>query len=110
MKLNVTRQAVCAADDQLNDLEMNVDISGETTLAQCISRIQGAKFIQFSSTRSEAIGYLNGQAVVRLFGGSSAEYLVDPDSVISSDGTELSLSFRFAPRPLRPSLLDRRES
>lgn len=110
MKLNVTRQAVCAADDQLNDLEMAVDIDGETTLAQCISRIQGAKFLQFSSTRSETTGYLNDQAVVRLFAGRSAEYLVDPDSVISSDATVLSLSFRFAPRAIRPSLLDRRES
>lgn len=108
MKLNVTRQAVCAADDQLNDLEMTVDIAGETTLAQCISRIQEAKFLQFSSTRSEATGYLNSQAVVRMFAGRPAEYLVDPDSVISSNVAVLSFSFRFAPRPLRPSLLERR--
>ena len=110
MKLKVTRQAVCAADDQLNDLEMAVGISGETTLAQCISRIQEAKFLQFSSTFSEATGFLDGQAVVRLCEGRSAEYLVDPDSVISSDTAALSLSFRFPPRSSRASPLDREVS
>lgn len=110
MKVNVTRQAVCGADDQLNDLEMIVDIDGETTLAQCISRIQEAKFLQFSSTLPETTGYLNDQAVVRLFAGRSAEYLVDPDSVISSDTAALSLSFRFAQRAIRASVLDRRAS
>jgi hypothetical protein len=98
MKLKVTRQAVCAADDQLNDLEMDVDISGGTTLAQCVSRIQEAKFLQFSSTHAEATGYLNDLAVVRLFKGQLAEYLVDPNFVIANDTAVLSLSFRFAPR------------
>jgi hypothetical protein len=110
MKLNVTRQAVCGADDQLNDLEMALDISDETTLAECISCIQEAKFLQFSSTRSEATGYLNGEAVVRLFEGRSAEYLIDADSVFSSDTAVLSLSFRFVPQGIRSSPLNRRVS
>lgn len=103
MKMNVTRQAVCAADDQLNELDMTVDVYRETTLADCVARIQGAHFLQFSSTQSGVTGYLDGRAVVRLFATRPAEYLVAPDFRVAGTAVVASLSFNFESPGAQPS-------
>jgi hypothetical protein len=95
MKMTITRQAVCAADDQLNDLEMHIVISCDTTIESCVAYVEHAKFLQFSSTHSCATGYLNDQAVVRLFATAKPEYLINPAFPVAAAREEQQLSFRF---------------
>lgn len=97
MKIYVTRQAICAADDQLNELEMSFDISSDTSLADCVACVERTRFLQFSSTYPQLTGYLADKAVVRLFARSPAEFLVPPDSSIGGTAEVQTLSFRYSP-------------
>jgi PHP family Zn ribbon phosphoesterase len=95
MKMTVTRHPVCAADDQLNDLVIYIDISHDTTLADCVEHIKRAMFLQFSSSHSSMTGYMGDQAVVRMFAKAEPEYLASPSLMVAAAAETPCLSFRF---------------
>lgn len=96
MKMTVTRQAVCAADDQMNDLVIYLEITDGTTLRQCVARLERANFLQFSSSHSVITGYLNGEPAVRLFSATNPEFVMTADMVIAPSIGTMNLDFRFA--------------
>jgi PHP family Zn ribbon phosphoesterase len=95
MKMTITRHPVCAADDQVNDLVIYIDISHDTTLADCVERIKHARFLQFSSSHSSITGYMGDQAVVRMFARTEPEYLASSTLLVAAAAETPCLSFRF---------------
>jgi len=95
MRMTVTRQAVCAADDQLSDLVIYLEISGGTTLRECIAHVERANFLQFSSNHSVLTGYLDGEPAVRIFSATNPEFLMRAEMVIAPSTGTTNLDFKF---------------
>ena len=98
MDIRVTRQACCAADDQLGPLEAVYTLGEDATLAQLVQRIEASKFLQFSSTHNRLSGEVDGVCVVEVFGGwlRRAQFHVDPATPVGSvvGGRVLDFAFR----------------
>jgi hypothetical protein len=95
MKISVTRQAVCAADDQLNELVIYLEIADGSTLRECVTQVERANFLQFSSSHSVITGYMDGKPAVRIFSGTDLEFLMTEDMEIAPSIGSTNLVFRF---------------
>lgn len=69
----MTRQACCAADDQMGPLEASYTLAQDATLAELLERIRASKFLQFSSTHNRLSGEVDGVCVVEVFAGWGQE-------------------------------------
>lgn len=52
MKIEVTRQACCAQDDQLGPLIIDIEVNQTATVQSLAKKIGEAKFLQFSGTHN----------------------------------------------------------
>ena len=114
MKLQVTREAVCLADDQLEPLELTREFGADATLEDLVREVVRTGFLHFSSTHHTLIGRSAEIPLVRIehrWATQHAEYLVAPDTKLVAVIDHAGLHFRFV-RPLTlPSAstdLDRR--
>ncbi|GLR25720.1 hypothetical protein [Limnobacter litoralis] len=88
MRIEITRQAVCAADDQTNPLEMYFEVDQNLTIQHLVNEIEAAKFLQFSSTHQSIVGHSGGVPIIKIHSpyhsSLGPEYLV-PASIIASE-------------------------
>ena len=99
MKIEIIRDAVCAADDNLGPLMLEVDVTSDDTIEDVINKIKKSKFLQFSSSQTSITGYINNVAFAKLHDEYNSkkptEFYVSPDSrFLNMSGYE-SIEFRF---------------
>lgn len=82
----MTRQACCAADDQMGPLEASYTLAQDATLADLVERIRASKFLQFSSTHNRLSGEVDGVCVVEVFAGwgRAPQFHVGPQARVDS--------------------------
>ena len=56
MEIQISRQAVCAADDQCGPLDMIVQIDPSGSIQELIETLERTNFLQFSSSHTSIIG------------------------------------------------------
>lgn len=99
MKTEVTREGVCAADDQIGPLEKTINIRSDATVLELVRKVEESKFLQFSSTHTSMVGYVGNQPIVRVFSphhlGRQAEFLVDKELAAHEVISNGALSFKF---------------
>jgi hypothetical protein len=112
--IEITRHAVCAADDQTNSLTLKIQVPGLESLQDLVTRIIGHSFLQFSSSHSTITGFASGQPIVRVHAdfscGHRPEFLIPPDTSVETCLPSKLLEFEWAgsnnsfkPNPLRGS-------
>lgn len=65
-EIRVTRDSVCAADDQTMPLELTLLISSKETFGNVMQQIVESAFLQFSSTYICANGFVARELVARV--------------------------------------------
>jgi hypothetical protein len=111
-EIRVTRESVCAADDQTMPLELTLRISDTETFGSVIQRIVKSAFLQFSSTYTCANGFVADELVTRVLANfqsaPAAECLASADRLAYQVIPDGLLEFRWAgsnnsfkPTPLR---------
>ncbi|MFT3760815.1 hypothetical protein [Thauera sp.] len=98
--IKVTRDSVCAADDQTNPLTLTIQVPGSESLQSLVTRIIYRNFLQFSSSHSTITGFVSGQPIVRVHAnfssGHQAEFLISPTSSVESCLPDGLLEFEWA--------------
>ncbi|MBF6025060.1 hypothetical protein [Lysobacter niastensis] len=113
-EIRVTRESVCAADDQTMPLELTLPISSKETFGSVMERIAKSAFLQFSSTYTCASGFVAGEPVARVLAnfksGQEAECIAPAEAPACQVIPGGLLEFRWAgsnnsfkPNPLRGS-------
>lgn len=99
MRIEIIRDACCAADDQRGPLDLKLDVSSTLPLRILIENIESAGFLQYSSSHTSLSGLVDGEAIVRVFSPShdkkKAEYFVAPETPSSQVLKHGQLEFRF---------------
>ena len=99
MEIQISRQAVCAADDQCGPLEMVAQIDPSSSIQELIGIIERSKFLQFSSSHSSIVGVSEDTPVVRVccrfFSQKQNEYFVPATSRVSEVVKNGHLDFKF---------------
>lgn len=99
MRIEITRQACCAQDDQIGPLEMMFDVDESNTLFDLVEQVVERRFLQYSSTHTTMIGAAGDIDIVRVsspyYRNEQPEYLVNPDLPISEVIKNGSIHFRF---------------
>lgn len=110
MKINVTREAVCLADDQLEPLELTLDFGTDATLENFTGKLARSGFLHFSSTCRVLVGRSGKTPLLKLqsrWGSLAVEYLVAADTRLADAVPDAALDFRFERTgAFRPALLD----
>lgn len=101
VRVMVSRQACCSADDQMGPLDTTYWLAPNDNFGTLIEQIQQSCFLQFSSTHTRLTGEVNGLPVVEVF--SPHSHQVRPPVFIQPaeanalgvlSGGELSFYFR----------------
>jgi hypothetical protein len=97
MKIQVFRQACCAADDQIGPLEAEYEIQDSKPLSDLIDLISVSGFLQFSSTHNHICGEIAGKSIVEMYphGGKRPVFHANPNESVSSLIGNQALYFRF---------------
>lgn len=97
LRITVTRQACCAADDQMGPLEAVYNLAQDATLAELLERIQASRFLQFSSTHNRLSGEVDGVCVVKVFAGwgRRPQFHADPKAPVGAVIGPRTLDFCF---------------
>ena len=97
VKVQVHRQACCAADDQLGPLTADYSIAPDAPLSELIEQIRASCFLQFSSTHTCITGEANGRLLVEVFSaeGPPPAFHVSPSLPVGSAIGGHTLHFRF---------------
>ncbi len=96
MQIKVTRQACCAADDQMGPLESVYTLEEDSTIADLVERIRASKFLQFSSTHNRLFGEVAGACLVEVSAGwARPEFHVSPVATVGSVIGRHTLDFCF---------------
>lgn len=99
MRIEITRQAVCAADDQTNQLEMYVEVDQDRPIQHLVKEIEAAQFLQFSSTHQSIVGYSGGAPIVKIHSpyhsSLGIEYFVPANSIASEVIQNERFEFKF---------------
>ena len=66
VEIKITRESVCAADDQSMPLELKLRVSDGETFGSVMHRVVESSFLQFSSTYTCTIGFVVNEPVVRV--------------------------------------------
>ena len=99
MKIKVTRQAVCLADDWLEPLELTLEFGDDATLRDFADELVGSRFLHFSSTHHTLTGRVGGRpllAVRSRWGPLAVEYHCAAETELSalvSADAEVRFSF-----------------
>jgi hypothetical protein len=84
--ITITREAVCAADDQTNPLTLTLEAAETETLEVFIGRIMSSRFLQFSSSHPVVTGFASDRPIVEVHADNSgrnrAEFLIPADTAI----------------------------
>ncbi len=106
MKIAVTREAVCLADDQLEPLELALELHEDATLEDFAGKLAKSGFLHFSSTCHTLVGRSGQRPLLRIksrWGSLAIEYLLAADmrlaTVVVTDST---IDFRFERLPTLP--------
>lgn len=94
-KVEITRQAVCAADDQIGPLDLVLEVKSGESIRSLIERILANGFLQFSSSHNVISGFAGENEIARVFSSSEVEYLISCDSPWVEHLPSKSMSFRF---------------
>ncbi|SDE14772.1 hypothetical protein SAMN04488509_1294 [Aquimonas voraii] len=111
-EITVTRESVCAADDQTMPLELVLQVAETEAFSSFIQRVIGADFLQFSSTYTCATGFVGSDPVARVLAnfvtGPVAEFVAPAAALASAVVPSGLLEFRWSgsnnsskPTPLR---------
>lgn len=99
MEIQVSRQAVCAADDQCGPLEMLIHVQPDSSIQQFVSVLEDTKFLQFSSSHTSILGFCESVPVVRVFSRffsqKQNEYFAPPNLSVSEAIKNGALYFKF---------------
>lgn len=97
IKFKVVRQACCAADDQLNSLEAEFEISPDASFAELVTQIIRSGFLQFSSTHTCLFGEIEGSCVVKIDASSikAPVFYIDQQRAAFSIVGNKTLYFNF---------------
>ena len=93
--LEITRQGVCAADDQIGPLDLRLEVAGGESIQHLIGRIVAEKFLQFSSSHQSITALSNGRELARVSAVADTEFLVDPTCPLVECLSGNMLTFRF---------------
>ena len=99
MKIKITRQAVCLADDWMEPLELPLELPAEATLKALANEVAGSRFLHFSSTHHTLTGRVGEKPLLEIrsrWGSLSVGYLLAADTRLSAlvaAGAEVRFSF-----------------
>lgn len=97
MKVQIFRQACCAADDQVGPLDAEYEIEDNEPLSALVRLIDASKFLQFSSTHNRITGEIGGKSIVEMFppGGKPPVFHANPSESVASVIASQTLHFYF---------------
>jgi len=105
MEIQISRQAVCAADDQCGPLDMIVQIDPSGSIQELIETLERTNFLPFSSSHTSIIGVSDDTPVVRVhsrfFSQKQNEYFAPATSPVSEvvKNGHLHFKFQYGPSP-----------
>ncbi len=86
MKIEVSRQACCAQDDQLGPLTIDVELSDNATIQDLARAIGEAKFLQFTSSHHTINCYSDKRLLFSIpalsIKASKVEYFINKYDVV----------------------------
>lgn len=97
MKINVIRQACCAADDQINRLDAVYEVDGNTTIEVLIRKICSSNFLQYSSTHNRLSAEVDGRQVAEIYASGDPTWTLGvlPTEPVASAIGDNTLHFVF---------------
>ncbi len=98
MKIAVTREAVCLADDQLELLDLSLELGAEATLENFAGALAKRCFLHFSSTCHTLVGRSGQRPLLKLrsrWGSLAVEYLAAADTKLVEAVVDAAIDFRF---------------
>jgi hypothetical protein len=99
MKIEVLRDACCAADDQLGPLSMNLELDDEAPLQNLVELVVESGFLQYSSSHTSMLGHVKRAPVVRVhspyYSKAKTQYLIASTTPIKEALPDGSIDFRF---------------
>lgn len=99
MQIRVLRDACCAADDQVGPLSKEMNLDGQASLQSLVDAIVASGFLQYSSTHTTMLGYVDDAAVVRVHSPyhskEAVQFLIDPATAIQDAIETGTIDFRF---------------
>jgi len=90
--LQITREAVCLADDFAGPLDMTLEVPTDALLSGVLEVIIDSRFLQFSGALTALSG---GVALARVFSDGQVEYFVSPLLSASECISDSQLEFRL---------------
>ncbi len=105
MKIEVTREAVCLADDQLEPLELTLEFDAEATLEDFTGKLAKSGFLHFSSTCHTLVGWSGEKPLLRIksrWGSLAVEYLPAADTRLAVTIVNAAIDFRLEHIPMLP--------
>ena len=107
MIIQITREAVCLTDDQLEPLELTLEFGADATLEDLTGKLARSGFLHFSLTCRVLVGRSAKQPLLKLTGpwdSLAVEYLLAADTRLADAVDDAAIDFRFErPPALRPA-------
>ncbi len=94
--LQVTRDAVCMADDFAGPLETVLALQSDASLRSVLEAVTAARFLQFSSTHESITAVSGGRALATVSSRGAIAYPIDPAASADHWVVAGTLAFRFA--------------
>ena len=106
MKLRLIRDAVCAADDYLNDSALEMDVPAEITVREFLTRVLNSGYLQYSSSHQCLTAKSSFPFALVLPEQREIVYLVGEDELLANCVSGGKVEFTFAPDRERQNLYD----
>jgi hypothetical protein len=99
MRIEITRDACCAQDDQIGPLEMIFEIDPEALLRDLVTIVANAGFLQYSSSHVTMVGVAGKTEIARIsspyYTKKEPEYLLSQELSISEVLKNGQIHFQF---------------
>ncbi len=99
MRIEITRDACCAQDDQIGPLEMAFEVAPDALLRDLVTIVVNAGFLQYSSSHVTMVGFAGKTEIARIsspyYTKREPEYLLSPDLSISELLKNGQIHFQF---------------
>ena len=99
MRIEITRDACCAQDDQIGQLDMAFEVAPDAPLRDLVTIVIDAGFLQYSSSHVTMLGVAGKTEIVRIsssyYTKREPEYLLSPDLSISEVLKNGQIHFQF---------------
>ena len=106
MKLRLIRDAVCAADDYLNDSALEMDVPAEITVREFLTRVLNLGYLQYSSSHQCLAAKSDFPFALVLPEQREIVYLVGKDEPLANFISGGEVQFTFASNRQQLSLAD----